>query len=161
MIKYNQAKDRAILSEAEIYFLNPQLRGRKEQDIMSALNDFLNSIGAEAYTPAQNVSGCITIVNVTNSKRFKLSKGFAASLGNPSAINVHFAEDSIIIVAASENEKNAVKFSAGGLIYNSELAKRIMDLSGAEFPEGKSVRVGSYEMNQLEDGTSYAEVKFD
>lgn len=105
MIKYNQAKDRAILSEAEIYFLNPQLRGRKEQDIMSALNDFLNSIGAEAYTPAQNASGCITIVNVTNSKRFKLSKEFANSIGNPSAISIHFAEDRMIIISASENEK--------------------------------------------------------
>ena len=89
------------------------------------------------------------------------SKEFAKALGDPTAIDMYFTKDKLIIVAADDDSRRSFKFSSGGIIYNSELAKKIMDLSGAEFPEGKSVRVGSYEMNQLEDGTEYAEVKFD
>ena len=128
---------------------------------MTNLQDFLNSIGAEAYTPAQSREGCIIVINVPNSKRFRLSKEFAQALGDPTAIDMYFTKDKLIIVAADDDSRRSFRFSSGGIIYNSELAKKIMDLSGAEFPEGKSVRVGSYEMNQLEDGTAYAEVKFD
>ena len=46
------------------------------------------------------------------------------------------------------------------MIYNSPLAEKIMEMSKGEFPSGKSVRVGSYTMTALDDGTSYAKVKF-
>lgn len=127
---------------------------------MTTLKDFLNSIGAEAYTPEQGCEGCIIVTNAPHSKRFRLSKEFAQDLGSPSAIYMYFAKDKLVIVAADAGSSKSFKFGSGGIIYNSNLAKKIMELSGAEFPEGKSVKVGSYEMNQLEDGTSYAEVTF-
>lgn len=125
---------------------------------MTTLNEYLESIGAEAFTPSQSREGCIIVINVPNSKRFRLSKDLAQALGNPTGIEMYFAKDKLIITA---DYGKGFKFSSGGIIYNSKIAKKIMDLSGAEFPEGKSVRLGSYEMKQMEDGIPYAEVRFD
>ena len=81
-------------------------------------------------------------------------------LGEPAAIKLYFTEESIIVVPSAAGTQNAISFSSGGMIYNSPLAEKIMEMSKDEFPSGKSVRVGSYTMTALDDGTSYAEVKF-
>ena len=68
---------------------------------MTTLNEFLNSISAEAYTPSQSREGCIIIINVPNSKRFKLSKEFAKALGDPTAVDMYFTKDTDLIFLKS------------------------------------------------------------
>ena len=124
------------------------------------LNEFLASVNAQAYKPTQNATGCMILINVPTSKRIRFSKAFMRDLGEPAAIKLYFTEESIIVVPSAAGTQNAISFSSGGMIYNSPLAEKIMEMSKDEFPSGKSVRVGSYTMTALDDGTSYAEVKF-
>ena len=45
-------------------------------------------------------------------------------------------------------------------MYDSCLTEKLIEMSGVEVPEGKSRKIGIFTANQLEDGSIYAEVKF-
>lgn len=45
-------------------------------------------------------------------------------------------------------------------MYDSCLTEKLIEMSGVEVPEGKSRKIGIFTTNQLEDGSIYAEVKF-
>lgn len=127
---------------------------------MNAVNNFINLNDAEAFS-SNNSDGCVTIINVPTSKRIKFSKKLMEELGNPTSIEIFFIEQTMIVLAARDNVKNPISFSSGGIIYNGQLAEKIMSRSSAEFPEGKSVRVGSYEMQSVDENTQAAVISFE
>ena len=127
---------------------------------MSTLNDFLASVNAHAYAPTQSLAGCFIITNTVNSRRFRLSKTFRDALNSPIAIELYFTEDSVLVILTDGTSKCSITFRSGGYVYDSCLTEKLIEMSGVEVPEGKSRKIGIFTTNQLEDGSIYAEVKF-
>ena len=124
------------------------------------LNEFLASVNAHAYTPTQNLAGCFIITNTVNSRRFRLSKTFRDALNSPIAIALYFTEDSVLVIPTDGTSKCSITFRSGGYVYDSCLTEKLIEMSGVEVPEGKSRKVGTFTIHELEDGTTCAEVKF-
>lgn len=122
--------------------------------------NFLKSIGATTYVPTTKFSGCITCIATETGNRFKLSSAFMHDLGEPEAVEMYFASESIIICPVAKGTKNGIDFSSKSMVYNTDLATKIMNMSGESFPVNKSVKIGTYTMGDFEDGTKYAEVRF-
>ena len=124
------------------------------------LNEFLASVNAHAYTPDKSLAGCFIITNTVNSRRFRLSKTFRDALNSPIAIELYFTEDSVLVILTDGTSKCSITFRSGGYVYDSCLTEKLIEMSGVEVPEGKSRKIGIFTTNQLEDGSIYAEVKF-
>lgn len=127
---------------------------------MSTLNDFLASVNAHAYTPTQNLAGCFIVTNTVNSRRFRLSKTFRDALNSPIAIELYFTEDSVLVIPTDGTSKCSITFRSGGYVYDSCLTEKLIEMSGVEVPEGRSRKIGTFTIHELEDGTTCAEVKF-
>lgn len=124
------------------------------------LNEFLASVNAHAYTPTQNLAGCLIITNAIGSKRWRMSKSLKDALQNPEAVELYFTSEALILIPVDKNAKNGITLRSGGYIYDSALTERLIQMSGTEIPAGKSRKTGTFTTNQLEDGSIYAEVKF-
>ncbi len=112
---------------------------------------------SEAVAFEDDSDAAITIVETKNSVRFKMSKSLLEDLGNPERVKVLFVADKIAFIAS--DAANAIEIKQDGMIYNSKLARKIMDVSGAEFT-GKSTKIGTYNMQTDPNGTVAAIVSF-
>lgn len=124
------------------------------------LNEFLASVNAHAYTPTQNLAGCLIITNAIGSKRWRMSKSLKDALQNPEAVELYFTSEALILIPVDKNAKNGITLRSGGYIYDSALTERLIQMSGIEIPASKSKKVGVFTIHELEDGTTCAEVKF-
>ena len=68
--------------------------------------------------------------------------------------------DSVLVIPTDGTSKCSITFRSGGYVYDSCLTEKLIEMSGVEVPEGKSRKIGIFTTNQLEDGSIYAEVKF-
>ena len=106
---------------------------------------------------ATETNGCLTVIETTNSTRLRLNKSLMADLGEPEKVKVLFTKDKVIFIASEDNTAMAIR--KGGIIYNSALSKKVMEISGAEF-SGGSTKIGNYNLQTNEDGTVAAVVSF-
>ena len=102
-------------------------------------------------------NGCLTVIETTNSTRLRLNKSLMADLGEPEKVKVLFVKNKVIFIASEDN--TAITIKKGGIIYNSALSKKVMEISGAEF-NGGSTKIGTYNLQSNKDGSVAAVVSF-
>lgn len=110
----------------------------------------------------------LVLVDTGNGLRTRLSPQLLEEIGNPEKVEVLSVDDSIVILPAREGNK-ALEVKKGRYLYDTQLAATIAKLAGINFEErvangeSKSVSVGSYEINTLEDDENFkvAVISFD
>ena len=110
----------------------------------------------------------LVLVDTGNGLRTRLSPQLLEEIGNPEKVEVLSVDDSIVILPAREGNK-ALEVKKGRYLYDTQLAATIAKLAGINFEErvangeAKSVSVGSYEINTLEDDENFkvAVISFD
>ena len=110
----------------------------------------------------------LVLVDTGNGLRTRLSPQLLEEIGNPEKVEVLCVDDSIVILPAREGNK-ALEVKKGRYLYDTQLAATIAKLAGINFEErvangeSKSVSVGSYEINTLEDDENFkvAVISFD
>lgn len=122
-----------------------------------------------------NLTGAVSLVNSTanmaltlvpteNGLRTRLSAQLWEELGTPATVEVLQMDQALIILPARENAK-LLKVGKGRYLYDTATAKAIAKLAGIDLEsnESKSVQVGSYEINTLEDDENFkvAVISFD
>ena len=123
-------------------------------------NGKLNLSAAKKFHSASS-GGAITIIRTNGSgDRTRPSKSLLTDLGNPSWVDVYLTEEQVIIVPSMENSADNFKIGKGDVLYNTQLAKEIMQIAGIEFPENKSTSCGTYTIETVDDTTKAAVVSF-
>lgn len=124
-----------------------------------------------------NLTNAVSIVSSTMNKalgliptgnglRTRPSAQLMEDIGNPENVEVLMVEGNVVIMPAREGTK-ALKVNKGRYLYDTELAKTIANLAGVDFEareangESKSVQVGSYEIQSVDDNTNAAVISFD
>ena len=110
----------------------------------------------------------LVLVDTGNGLRTRLSPQLLEEIGNPEKVEVVSVDDSVVILPAREGNK-ALEVKKGRYLYDTQLAATIAKLAGINFEErvangeSKSVSVGSYEINTLEDDENFkvAVISFD
>ena len=110
----------------------------------------------------------LVLVDTGNGLRTRLSPQLLEEIGNPEKVEVVSIDDSIVILPAREGNK-ALEVKKGRYLYDTQLAATIAKLADINFEEreangeSKSVQVGSYEINTLEDDENFkvAVISFD
>ena len=110
----------------------------------------------------------LVLVDTGNGLRTRLSPQLLEEIGNPEKVEVLSVDDCIVILPAREGNK-ALEVKKGRYLYDTQLAATIAKLAGINFEErvangeSKSVQVGSYEINTLEDDENFkvAVISFD
>lgn len=110
----------------------------------------------------------LVLVDTGNGLRTRLSPQLLEEIGNPEKVEVLSVDDSVVILPAREGNK-ALEVKKGRYLYDTQLAATIAKLAGINFEErvangeSKSVSVGSYEINTLEDDENFkvAVISFD
>ncbi len=105
-------------------------------------------------------NGCITIIRSTSGDRTKLSKELLKSIGNPKAVDVYFTDEQVIVVPAPEGSGGAVKIGKNEIIYNTQLAEKIMAVAGVNFQKNKSTKTGTFTVEKVDETTSAAVISF-
>lgn len=110
----------------------------------------------------------LVLVDTGNGLRTRLSPQLLEEIGNPEKVEILSVDDCIVILPALEGNK-ALEVKKGRYLYDTQLAATIAKLAGINFEErvangeSKSVSVGSYEINTLEDDENFkvAVISFD
>lgn len=124
-------------------------------------NGKLDLSAAKKFHSATSSGGALVIIRTNGSgDRTRPSKSLLADLGNPSWVDVYLTEEQVIIVPSTENAADSFKIGKGDILYNTQLAKEIMQIAGIEFPENKSTPCGSYTIEAVDDTTKAAVVTF-
>lgn len=125
----------------------------------------LISEGEEGYVDLSNAvaleaagsNGCLTVIVTDNSSRLQISKQLLADIGNPEMIKFLTTEANVILSAS--NSSSDCKLGKNGIIYNSKLAKKVAEMSGAEIKDKGSTKIGSYHLQSF-NGDTVAVVSF-
>lgn len=121
---------------------------------------YVDLSNAVEFEPSSS-NGCLTIIATSNSTRLQISKSILADLDEPEAVKIHIADKNIAIFSTQKDSHNSLKLGKGGIIYNTELAKKILQISGVDVKEKGSTKLGSYKLQKLDDDTLAAVVSFD
>ena len=124
-------------------------------------NGKLNLSAAKKFRSASSSGGAITIIRTNGSgDRTRPSKSLLADIGNPTWVDVYLTGELVVIVPSTENSADSFKIGKGDVLYNTQLAKEIMQIAGIEFPENKSTSCGTYTIETVDDTTKAAVVSF-
>lgn len=139
-------------------------QGESEVPIMETAFNYFNLTGATTLGK-KNSSKAVTLVPTDTGLRTRLSAQLWSDLGNPEQVEVLQLNDKVIIIEARTKE-NALNVKKGRYIYSTEVAKAIAKLAEVDFNaqkengEPKSISVGSYEIQPVDENISGAVISF-
>lgn len=116
----------------------------------------------EDFVP-ENDNGAITIIATTNSSRVQLSKALFTDLREPEAVKFGFNPERkmVTVLPTDAVSAKAVKIGKERIVYNTPLAKKIIEVSGADVKEKGSTKIGTYEVQEFNEDTAMAVISFE
>lgn len=132
---------------------------------MDNVTTFFDLTGAVALSNSSTTMA-LTITPTSSGVRVKPSAQLLEAIGNPEKVEVLQLDGNVIILPA-RTETNALKVGKNRYLYDSALAKAIAKLAGVDFEareatgESKSVQIGSYEIQPINENTYAAVISFD
>ena len=110
----------------------------------------------------------LALVGIGNGLKTRISPQLLEEIGNPEKVEVLKVDGSIVILPARDGMKS-VKVGKNRYLYDAKLAAAIAKLAGIDFEareangESKSVRLGTYTLEALEDdeNVKVAVISFD
>lgn len=104
-------------------------------------------------------SGSVTLIFTDKGTRTKLSRNLLEDIDNPEYVDVFLTEKNVIFCKARDVSAFSVK--SDGIIYNTDLARKIAELANIEVQTKGSKKSGTYHLQQLDDERVAAVVSFE
>lgn len=128
-------------------------------NIISPENKAYVDLSTATAFQSDSADGCLTTIFTKSGTRTKLSRNLLEDIDNPEYIDVFFTEKNVIFCKACDVSAFSVK--SDGIIYNTDLARKIAELANIEVQTKGSKKSGTYHLQQLDDERVAAVVSFE